>query len=120
MKNIIINTMEVFSERNEITECPICFESLTTDNIDIAVTSCQHTFHISCLITWLENSMSGFRCPSCNQSDVQIDSIYSNEVKSILSPKVITAPQTIVRQVYKIRPKSYRYEIDEKRCCVIL
>lgn len=42
-------------------ECPICFESITSNNI--ITTECGHSFHSSC---FLKNAaINGYNCPMC-------------------------------------------------------
>nr|AHB08881.1 RING finger protein 1 [Suaeda glauca] len=43
--------------------CPICFEEYDSDNPKM-VTSCDHDFHLSCLLEWMERSDS---CPVCDK-----------------------------------------------------
>ena len=73
-------------------ECSICFESLQTPLIDIATTSCQHRFHISCLLQWFEQSSHTFRCPLCNQTNIDIETIQSTS--PISSPTRLTPSPT--------------------------
>lgn len=41
-------------------QCPICFESI--DNYNSCTTSCNHTFHLSCLLQSKQNN-----CPICRK-----------------------------------------------------
>jgi len=41
-------------------ECPICYDVILED--DVARTHCGHTFHVTCLTSWLERATT---CPSC-------------------------------------------------------
>ncbi|XP_056693581.1 probable E3 ubiquitin-protein ligase RHB1A isoform X2 [Spinacia oleracea] len=43
--------------------CPICLEEYDTDNPKM-VTNCEHDFHLSCLLEWMERSDS---CPVCDK-----------------------------------------------------
>ncbi|XP_021767112.1 probable E3 ubiquitin-protein ligase RHB1A [Chenopodium quinoa] len=43
--------------------CPICLEEYDTDNPKL-VTNCEHDFHLSCLLEWMERSDS---CPVCDK-----------------------------------------------------
>ncbi|GAB2273889.1 hypothetical protein Dimus_008661 [Dionaea muscipula] len=44
-------------------ECPICLEDYIVDNPKI-VAQCEHHFHLSCILEWMERSGE---CPMCNQ-----------------------------------------------------
>lgn len=43
--------------------CPTCFEEYDAENPRI-VTKCNHRFHLSCILEWMERSNT---CPICNQ-----------------------------------------------------
>ncbi|KAK1377211.1 putative E3 ubiquitin-protein ligase RHB1A [Heracleum sosnowskyi] len=43
--------------------CPTCFEDYDTENPKI-ITKCNHHFHLSCILEWMERSDT---CPICNQ-----------------------------------------------------
>uniref|UniRef100_A0A7C9EJ80 RING-type E3 ubiquitin transferase n=1 Tax=Opuntia streptacantha TaxID=393608 RepID=A0A7C9EJ80_OPUST len=43
--------------------CPICLEEYDTENPKM-VTNCEHDFHLSCLLEWMERSES---CPVCDK-----------------------------------------------------
>ncbi|GKB65697.1 probable E3 ubiquitin-protein ligase RHB1A [Tanacetum coccineum] len=44
-------------------ECPTCFEEYDEENPKI-VTKCEHHFHLSCILEWMERSDT---CPVCDQ-----------------------------------------------------
>ncbi|CAN8308956.1 unnamed protein product [Cochlearia groenlandica] len=46
--------------------CPICFEDYDLENPRLA-TKCEHDFHLSCLLEWMERSNS---CPICDKEVV--------------------------------------------------
>ncbi|CAO2835593.1 unnamed protein product [Amaranthus hypochondriacus] len=46
--------------------CPICLEEYDTDNPKM-VTNCEHDFHLSCLLEWMERSDA---CPVCDKEMV--------------------------------------------------
>jgi hypothetical protein len=46
-----------------MTDCPICYESIPSNNINCLVTGCGHAFHTSCLLT--HTSYNGYGCPCC-------------------------------------------------------
>lgn len=49
-------------ESDKTTECSICWEKIKDSNI--AITRCNHKFHLDCLITWcLKNNT----CPLCRK-----------------------------------------------------
>ena len=127
-------------------ECSICFDSLETPTIDIATTSCQHRFHISCLIQWFEQSSNSFRCPLCNQTNIDIETIHSTSLPPIPTPiptpiisdTIEIFPSTFIevnkrveinslkyvqsiRNTQKLRESNYRHEtVDNKDCCCII
>ncbi|XP_076956474.1 putative E3 ubiquitin-protein ligase RHB1A [Bidens hawaiensis] len=43
--------------------CPTCFEEYDSENPKI-VTKCNHEFHLSCILEWMERSQT---CPICNK-----------------------------------------------------
>lgn len=43
--------------------CPTCFEEYDAENPKI-ITKCEHHFHLSCILEWLERSDT---CPVCDQ-----------------------------------------------------
>ncbi|KAF2247019.1 hypothetical protein BU26DRAFT_520299 [Trematosphaeria pertusa] len=51
------------------TECPICHEASphsTESDTQIVKTTCDHTFHRECLVTWLQSLKNrDGTCPSC-------------------------------------------------------
>ncbi|XP_076884850.1 putative E3 ubiquitin-protein ligase RHB1A [Bidens hawaiensis] len=56
-KSLACSTME------EEDTCPTCFEEYDSENPRI-VTKCNHQFHLSCILEWMERSQT---CPICNQ-----------------------------------------------------
>ncbi|PWA72617.1 Zinc finger, RING/FYVE/PHD-type [Artemisia annua] len=44
-------------------ECPTCFEEYDEENPKI-ITKCEHHFHLSCILEWMERSDT---CPVCDQ-----------------------------------------------------
>ncbi|CAH2069122.1 unnamed protein product [Thlaspi arvense] len=49
--------------------CPICFEDYDVENPKLT-TKCDHDFHLSCLLEWIERSDS---CPICDKEVVFAD-----------------------------------------------
>lgn len=45
-------------------ECPICYDDIN----DIAVTSCHHSFCVTCLDTWMDVNENMPSCPMCRTS----------------------------------------------------
>jgi hypothetical protein len=45
-------------------ECPICFEFLDT-KLEVCTLSCNHKFHLNCLISWYRKPNSNYKCPLC-------------------------------------------------------
>jgi hypothetical protein len=43
--------------------CPICLEEYDSENPNI-ITRCEHHFHLSCILEWMERSDA---CPICDQ-----------------------------------------------------
>ncbi|XP_022757400.1 probable E3 ubiquitin-protein ligase RHB1A isoform X2 [Durio zibethinus] len=43
--------------------CPICLEEYDTENPKL-ITKCEHHFHLSCILEWMERSET---CPICDQ-----------------------------------------------------
>ncbi|KAI3444516.1 hypothetical protein Pfo_001181 [Paulownia fortunei] len=56
------NTFSV-SATNEEDACPTCLEEYDAENPKI-MTKCNHHFHLSCILEWMERSDT---CPICNQ-----------------------------------------------------
>ncbi|KAK9068317.1 hypothetical protein SSX86_012428 [Deinandra increscens subsp. villosa] len=51
------------STTDEEDVCPTCFEEYDAENPRI-VTKCEHQFHLSCILEWMERSNT---CPICSQ-----------------------------------------------------
>ncbi|KAH0707473.1 hypothetical protein KY290_012433 [Solanum tuberosum] len=47
-------------------ECPICLEEYDAENPKMS-TKCEHQFHLSCILEWMERSDT---CPVCDQETV--------------------------------------------------
>ncbi|KAK9910369.1 hypothetical protein M0R45_034334 [Rubus argutus] len=52
--------------------CPICLEDYETENPDFT-TKCEHHYHLSCILEWMERSDT---CPICDQ-ELVLDDTYS-------------------------------------------
>ncbi|GAB2271732.1 Probable E3 ubiquitin-protein ligase rhb1a [Dionaea muscipula] len=52
---------EVASEEEDV--CPICLEEYDAENPKV-LTNCEHDFHLSCILDWMERSDS---CPVCDK-----------------------------------------------------
>ena len=52
--------------------CPICLEEYETENPDFT-TKCEHHYHFSCILEWMERSDT---CPICDQ-ELVLDDTYS-------------------------------------------
>ncbi|GMH21717.1 hypothetical protein Nepgr_023559 [Nepenthes gracilis] len=50
-------------EGEEDDVCPICLEEYDSENPKM-ITNCEHDFHLSCVLDWMERSSS---CPVCDQ-----------------------------------------------------
>ncbi|XP_012481995.1 probable E3 ubiquitin-protein ligase RHB1A isoform X2 [Gossypium raimondii] len=51
------------STAEEEDACPICLEEYGTENPKL-ITKCEHHFHLSCILEWMERSDT---CPICGQ-----------------------------------------------------
>ncbi|KAI3693390.1 hypothetical protein L6452_33225 [Arctium lappa] len=51
------------SKMEEEDVCPTCFEEYNAENPRI-ITKCNHRFHLSCILEWMERSDT---CPICSQ-----------------------------------------------------
>ncbi|KAL8495190.1 hypothetical protein ACS0TY_019380 [Phlomoides rotata] len=56
------NELSVYAEDEE-DACPTCLEDYDAENPKIA-TKCNHHFHLSCILEWMERSNT---CPICDQ-----------------------------------------------------
>ena len=73
-------------------DCSICLEFLDLEsNVNIARTSCDHTFHLSCLSNWLKNHQT---CPICRES-VYIMNRQSENVEDNRRLVVLNCNQTL-------------------------
>ncbi len=60
--------------------CPICYEDLNNNvNNESYKTSCNHTFHISCIRDWYNQNYYN-TCPCCRQEDGNKHCIIPNSV----------------------------------------
>ncbi|XP_010456296.1 PREDICTED: probable E3 ubiquitin-protein ligase RHB1A [Camelina sativa] len=57
---------KLVDEEEEDECCPICFEDYDGENPRLT-TKCEHDFHLSCLLEWIERSDS---CPICDKEVV--------------------------------------------------
>ncbi|WCJ22762.1 RING/U-box superfamily protein [Euphorbia peplus] len=57
---------EILSATEEEDACPICLEEYDTENPEF-LTKCDHHFHLSCILEWMERSDT---CPICDQEMV--------------------------------------------------
>ena len=44
--------------------CPICYDNLGADTCDQKTLACNHTFHVTCLLSWIARCVS---CPMCRR-----------------------------------------------------
>lgn len=66
---------QTIAKRKEVTdtsECPICFDPLGTNNIELLLTFCQsscgNNFHVHCMKMWTSQCRGGDpTCPACRQ-----------------------------------------------------
>lgn len=66
---------------NNPNKCSICYNDF--QEIDKVITSCNHSFHFSCIIkNFKYNSSSGYKCPLCRK-DFLPDSNSSNTYSSV-------------------------------------
>jgi len=56
-----INQVIPFDYQGDAQICPICFENVVEGNVAIAL-PCAHTFHASCIYSWLTLNE---KCPVC-------------------------------------------------------
>lgn len=59
------------SATEEEDACPICLEEYDTENPKL-ITKCDHHFHLSCILEWMERSDS---CPICDQEMIFDDTL---------------------------------------------
>ena len=58
--------------RNGMSECPICCDTIAIGQS--AITRCKHTFHKTCLGTWLGSGKSS--CPNCRRKVLARDLVF--------------------------------------------
>ncbi|KAJ4837399.1 hypothetical protein Tsubulata_042693 [Turnera subulata] len=63
-KEISKSTEPLVSTTEEEDSCPICLEEYGKENPKL-FTKCEHHFHLSCLLEWMERSDT---CPMCDQA----------------------------------------------------
>ena len=59
-------------------ECSICFESVGDTNV--AITECNHTFHLSCYKYWTKDT-----CPMCRTTTAKESKVLLPEILKYLS-----------------------------------
>lgn len=59
----------IIQSADEEDVCPTCLEEYDAENPRI-VTKCNHHFHLSCILEWMERSQT---CPICNQDMIYED-----------------------------------------------
>ena len=90
-------------------ECPICYDAITKES-GITTLSCEHSFHLSCIATWIIKNET---CPCCRKevgeyegiqhlvqnntviydddTDIDLDSMMNNMIQSALNYDVPVA-----------------------------
>eukprot|EP00262_Sarcandra_glabra_P008452 TRINITY_DN21985_c0_g1_i1.p1 TRINITY_DN21985_c0_g1~~TRINITY_DN21985_c0_g1_i1.p1 ORF type:complete len:219 (-),score=41.12 TRINITY_DN21985_c0_g1_i1:507-1163(-) len=63
----------IVSATDEEDVCPTCFEEYDAENPRI-ITKCDHHFHLSCILEWMERSDT---CPICDQEMIFNHSSYN-------------------------------------------
>lgn len=61
--NVLKSEPEPLLSTEEEDVCPTCFEEYDLENPRI-ITKCEHHFHMSCILEWMERSDT---CPICDQ-----------------------------------------------------
>ena len=79
--------------------CPVCFEIV--DKEDKMTLMCEHTFHMSCILTWF---VEGDTCPVCRVSQQNNELIIFRE-----------QIQESMRQKYKDAIDSLEYDLRQMR-----
>ncbi|GLT79692.1 hypothetical protein SLA2020_511720 [Shorea laevis] len=59
------------SKTEEEDACPICLEEYDAENPKL-ITKCEHHFHLSCILEWMERSDT---CPICDQEMIFDDTL---------------------------------------------
>jgi len=75
--------------KGENNECPICLEPYGEGDVVIPSKHCSHSFHKSCILSWLEQHQA---CPLC-----RVDMITEEEVKS--TALSVVAPEQVCSAV---------------------
>ncbi|KAK4789387.1 hypothetical protein SAY86_020706 [Trapa natans] len=57
------NEIDIFAAADEDDVCPICLEEYDKENPRL-LTKCEHHFHLSCILEWMERSDV---CPMCDK-----------------------------------------------------
>ena len=65
----------------EQTDCPICFDTINEQTGKV-VMSCKHSFHLSCIATWLQTKES---CPCCRSKTGEKEKVAKATLMSALS-----------------------------------
>jgi len=87
-----------------MTECSICLDKLDKDK-DISITSCNHTFHTSCLLKWICNNGSGEGgCPLCRTKLVEIEKRPEPE------PEPVTRRYDVLDRILDEHPATTGYD----------
>ena len=67
------NSSPIDQPSNNIFICSICFEPLNSRYYNNTTTSCSHTFHSTCINTWVTYSNT---CPICRSLITSMNRLY--------------------------------------------
>jgi hypothetical protein len=57
------------TERDDVDDCPICFDEITKDDETYQCSStCKNYFHLGCINKWIETNKYNKTCPLCRTS----------------------------------------------------
>lgn len=84
---------------HEMKTCPICFDEILCKYLH--TTTCRHTFHKECIITWYEQSDE---CPVCRAEQMNDPIIiFKQHVKASMEETYMNAIRSLETDVQRLR-----------------
>lgn len=85
-------------KKSSINECPICLQELD-DKDDLFTTTCNHTFHRSCII-----QLKTDKCPLCRREGILLNILFENIYSKVLTNNDNNKTEIIelIKRIYKI------------------
>tara|TARA_B100002051_G_scaffold18713_1_gene14890 strand:+ start:513 stop:989 length:477 start_codon:yes stop_codon:yes gene_type:complete len=100
--------------------CAICLDALDPDGRDVHGLDCEHTFHSSCLISWLQSRRTD--CPVCRQDSSNNFYEHSDSMSVAVRAKYLRqrygrrrhVPEELARRISAVKAAEERARIKAR------